>query len=233
MLLKAPPRVVYYFSEHPAIVGFQWSHAQSWGSTWSFLFTSIASYLLLSLSLSLLLCRCRSPIPAVHSLSMSLISATIFTSTSSQPQHPRHTVVLAALQDPLLVAPLLPPRNPPLRPRLLLVLHLLPLALPPHVAHSPRHPATSQAVFFPALQPLHLCLHVVSMARVLAVVSGPRNSLHDARVRHHLQVPVLDRHRVPQCVLPLHAQLPSRVARLQRGLPCRRVLTTFLFQRGV
>ncbi|XP_061369798.1 elongation of fatty acids protein 3-like [Gastrolobium bilobum] len=76
---------IYYLSEHPAIVGFRWSHSQSWGSTWSFLFTSIASYLLLSLflhlSLSLLLRRRPvplGPIPALHSLSMSLLSATIF-----------------------------------------------------------------------------------------------------------------------------------------------------------
>ncbi|KAK7359958.1 hypothetical protein VNO77_01927 [Canavalia gladiata] len=86
MMLKALPPPIYYLSEHPAIVGFRWSHAQSWGSTWSFLFTSIASYLFLSLflhlSLSLLLRRHRpvplGPIPAIHSLSMSLISATIF-----------------------------------------------------------------------------------------------------------------------------------------------------------
>ncbi|KAL2333671.1 hypothetical protein Fmac_014884 [Flemingia macrophylla] len=76
---------IYYLSEHPRIVGFRWSHAQSWGATWSFLFTSIASYVLLSLVLSLslrLLRRQRriplGPIPAAHSLAMSLISATIF-----------------------------------------------------------------------------------------------------------------------------------------------------------
>ncbi|KAL5173342.1 Elongation of fatty acids protein 3-like [Glycine soja] len=86
MMLKAAPRaVIYYLSEHPAIVGFRWSHAQSWGATWSFLFSSIASYLFLSVflyfSLSLLFRRRQiplGPLPAVHSLSMSLISATIF-----------------------------------------------------------------------------------------------------------------------------------------------------------
>lgn len=80
----------YYLSEHPSIVGFRWSPTQSWGSTWSFLFTSIFSYLTISLFLHLLLClilrrRLRhypvplGPIPALHSLSMALISATIFT----------------------------------------------------------------------------------------------------------------------------------------------------------
>ncbi|KAK7386512.1 hypothetical protein VNO78_26792 [Psophocarpus tetragonolobus] len=79
-------RAIYYLSEHPAIVGFRWNHAQSWGATWSFLFSSIASYLLLSLFLHLSLSVCRrrrpiplGPLPAVHSLAMSLISATIFT----------------------------------------------------------------------------------------------------------------------------------------------------------
>lgn len=77
----------YWLSEHPAIVGFRWSHAQSWGSTWSFLFTSIAFYLILStllhLVLAVLLRPGRAvplgPIPALHSLSMALISATIST----------------------------------------------------------------------------------------------------------------------------------------------------------
>ncbi|XP_027348496.1 elongation of fatty acids protein 3-like [Abrus precatorius] len=85
-MLKVRPLAIFYLSEHPAIVGFRWSHTESWGSTWSFLFSSIVSYLFLSLFLhfflSLLLGRHR-PIPlgflpALHSLSMSLISATIF-----------------------------------------------------------------------------------------------------------------------------------------------------------
>ncbi|XP_038721309.1 elongation of fatty acids protein 3-like [Tripterygium wilfordii] len=78
--------LTYYLSEHPAIVGFRWSHTQSWGSTWSFLFTAIAFYLALSiflhLVLSLIVRRGRpvplGPIPALHSLSVALISATIF-----------------------------------------------------------------------------------------------------------------------------------------------------------
>ncbi|KAM7516618.1 hypothetical protein LguiA_006201 [Lonicera macranthoides] len=75
----------YYLSEHPSIVRFRWSHTHSWGSTWSFLFLSISSYVTLSLFLHLFLRLLRrsplplGPIPALHSLSMSLISATIFT----------------------------------------------------------------------------------------------------------------------------------------------------------
>ncbi|KAK2997676.1 hypothetical protein RJ639_026639 [Escallonia herrerae] len=80
-------RLTYYLSEHPSIANFRWSHTHSWGSTWSFLFTSISSYLGLTLFLHLtllLLLRHRrpvplGPVPALHSLSMALISATIFT----------------------------------------------------------------------------------------------------------------------------------------------------------
>ncbi|PHT57310.1 Elongation of fatty acids protein 3-like [Capsicum baccatum] len=79
--------VRYYLSEHPSVVNFRWSHSQSWGNTWSFLFTSITAYVFFSVFLHfllLLLFRHRrplplGPIPAVHSLSMALISLTIFT----------------------------------------------------------------------------------------------------------------------------------------------------------
>ncbi|KAJ4966012.1 hypothetical protein NE237_017861 [Protea cynaroides] len=75
----------YWLSEHPSIVGFRWSHTQSWGSTWYFLFTSIAAYITLSVFLHILLALFRrrrpvplGPIPAIHSLSMALISVVIF-----------------------------------------------------------------------------------------------------------------------------------------------------------
>ncbi|KAK4368439.1 hypothetical protein RND71_012231 [Anisodus tanguticus] len=76
----------YYLSEHPSIVGFRWSHSQSWGNTWIFLIISITAYIILSIFLHLLLLllfRHRrplplGPIPAVHSISMALISFTIF-----------------------------------------------------------------------------------------------------------------------------------------------------------
>ncbi|XVF61966.1 hypothetical protein PTKIN_Ptkin08bG0177900 [Pterospermum kingtungense] len=78
--------ISYYLSQHPSIITFRWSHTQSWGSTWSFLVTSIALYLtistLLHMFLSLLVKRNRSvslgPIPALHSLVMSVVSAVIF-----------------------------------------------------------------------------------------------------------------------------------------------------------
>lgn len=78
--------LTYYLSQHPSIINFRWSHTQSWGSTWSFLFTSITLYLFLSILLhfflALFIRRDRpvslGPIPVLHSLSMSFISATIF-----------------------------------------------------------------------------------------------------------------------------------------------------------
>ncbi|XP_050363024.1 elongation of fatty acids protein 3-like [Argentina anserina] len=77
--------LTFWLSEHPSIVGFRWSHAHSWGSTWSFLFTAITLYLALSLLLHLLLSLFRrrrfvplGPIPALHSLLMTLLSFTIF-----------------------------------------------------------------------------------------------------------------------------------------------------------
>ncbi|XP_022132484.1 elongation of fatty acids protein 3-like [Momordica charantia] len=77
--------LTYWLSEHPSIVGFRWSHSHSWGSTWSFLFSSIAFYLVFSTALHLFLCLLLrpgrpvplGPIPAIHCLSMALISALI------------------------------------------------------------------------------------------------------------------------------------------------------------
>ncbi|PON36458.1 ELO family [Parasponia andersonii] len=80
-------RIEYWLSEHPKIVGFRWSPTQSWGSTWCFVFGAISSYIAAAVTLHLvlvaLLRRRRrpvplGPIPAVHSLLMSLVSAVIF-----------------------------------------------------------------------------------------------------------------------------------------------------------
>ncbi|KAM0060742.1 putative ELO family protein [Helianthus debilis subsp. tardiflorus] len=79
----------YILSEHPTVIGFRWSHAQSWGATWVFLFSSVSFYFALSATLHILLLIFRhpthpvpcGPIPALHSLAMSLISATILAGT--------------------------------------------------------------------------------------------------------------------------------------------------------
>ncbi|CAH2067332.1 unnamed protein product [Thlaspi arvense] len=79
--------VNYWLTEHPAIVNFRWSPTQLYASTWYFLFTAISSYVIAAVTLHLLLAilpirRSRGlslgPIPALHSLSMALISAVIF-----------------------------------------------------------------------------------------------------------------------------------------------------------
>ncbi|KAL8466803.1 hypothetical protein ACS0TY_035746 [Phlomoides rotata] len=74
--------ITYYLSGHPSIMGFRWSHTESWGSTWCFLFSSIAAAVILH-GASLLVFQKRhlvpiGPLPAIHSLFMTLISATIF-----------------------------------------------------------------------------------------------------------------------------------------------------------
>ncbi|TYH25104.1 hypothetical protein ES288_A03G142400v1 [Gossypium darwinii] len=79
--------VKYYLSEHPCIVNFRWSNTQTFGSTWSFLFSSISIYVLAATTLHSLLSHILpkrrgvplGPIPAIHSLCISLISAVIFT----------------------------------------------------------------------------------------------------------------------------------------------------------
>lgn len=69
--------IIFYLSEHPSIVNFRWSSIESWPSTWQFLFISIFFYLFLSLFLRPTRPVPLGPVPAIHSLSMSLISVTI------------------------------------------------------------------------------------------------------------------------------------------------------------
>ncbi|MQM05668.1 hypothetical protein Taro_038485 [Colocasia esculenta] len=80
--------LTYWLAEHPAIVGFRWSHAHSWGSTWSFLACAIAAYVVAAAALHFLLTVLgrRRPLPlgllpATHSLCMALLSAAIFLGT--------------------------------------------------------------------------------------------------------------------------------------------------------
>ncbi|KAK7351685.1 hypothetical protein VNO77_11301 [Canavalia gladiata] len=75
----------YWLIEHPSIVSFRWSPTQSWGATWWFLISAISFYIAAAVTLHLLLKIFRlsrpiplGPIPAIHNLSMSLISVTIF-----------------------------------------------------------------------------------------------------------------------------------------------------------
>ncbi|KAH6823027.1 GNS1/SUR4 membrane protein family [Perilla frutescens var. hirtella] len=76
----------FWLSEHPSIVQFRWSPTDSWAATWWFLITSITAYIAISGTLYVLLRLLGrqkavplGPIPALHCLAMSLLSATIFT----------------------------------------------------------------------------------------------------------------------------------------------------------
>ncbi|KAJ3674374.1 hypothetical protein LUZ60_004990 [Juncus effusus] len=75
----------YWLAEHPAIVGFRWSHSQLFGSTWSFLVSSLFLYFVSAVFLHVVLSLAGrrkpiplGPIPAMHSLSMALVSGVIF-----------------------------------------------------------------------------------------------------------------------------------------------------------
>ncbi|XP_009389759.3 fatty acid elongase 3-like [Musa acuminata AAA Group] len=86
MVMKRWWRVAtYWLAEHPAIVGFRWSHAESWGSTWPFLICSVATYTLAVAALRVVLWLVRQrrpvplgPLPALHSLAMAFASTVIF-----------------------------------------------------------------------------------------------------------------------------------------------------------
>ncbi|KAK7409991.1 hypothetical protein VNO78_00446 [Psophocarpus tetragonolobus] len=78
----------YWLIEHPSIVSFRWSPTQSYGGTWWFLISAITFYIAAAVTLHLLLKFFRrqravplGPIPALHSLAMSLISVAIFSGT--------------------------------------------------------------------------------------------------------------------------------------------------------
>lgn len=76
----------YWLLEHPLIVNFRWSSTHSWGSTWSFLFYAIAIYIVAAVAIHVLLSLILrrdirvplGPIPALHSLAVSMASVIIF-----------------------------------------------------------------------------------------------------------------------------------------------------------
>ncbi|KAL2905622.1 Elongation of fatty acids protein 3-like [Bienertia sinuspersici] len=118
MVGKTIQQITYYLSEHPSIKTFRWSASQSWGSTWSFLVTSISLYLLLS---SLLSSPPLSPPPSPppHPSGPNTSPSLAFNGSHLlhhllrhlpllRRRDPRHSLVLAPLQNPLPMAPLLP-----------------------------------------------------------------------------------------------------------------------------
>ncbi|KAF1872195.1 hypothetical protein Lal_00039356 [Lupinus albus] len=189
--------IIFYLSEHPSIVGFRWNHIQSWGSTWSFLFTSITTYLLLSLflhlSLSLLLRRNQRiplcPIPALHSLFMSLISATIFAG-----------ILLSATAEIRDTRWFWRRSKTPLQ-----WLFCFPLGTKP----------SGRIVVFSTFQSFNLHSHVLPLARILTIISSSCDPLHNSGLLSSLRVQILDRYWVSWCVFSVCVELSDCVAELQ------------------
>ncbi|KAL1810459.1 hypothetical protein ACET3Z_027449 [Daucus carota] len=127
----------------------------------------------------------------------------------------RHAVVVAALEDHAApMALLLPVRYPPLGSGLLLVLLVLPLPLPPHVPHNLPHLPPPQALLLLALQLVNPHPHVIPLARILPIISSPRNPNDHLDLRHRLRLPVLDRNRSPRSLLPICYELSDYVVNL-------------------
>lgn len=91
----------------------------------------------------------------------------------------RHQMVLAEVQDPIWMAPLFPTGNSSLRPCILLVIHLLPLSVPPNFQHVFQYSKKSYTLLCSPFQPLHSNMHVISLARVFSILSSFGNSLDD------------------------------------------------------
>ncbi|KAI9113511.1 hypothetical protein K1719_015438 [Acacia pycnantha] len=191
-------KLVFYLSEHPAIVNFRWSHTHSWGSTWLFLFTSIAAYLfislLLHLFLSLLLRPTRTvplgPVLALHSLTMSLISVTIFAG-----------ILLSAAAE---------------------------IRDTRWFWRRSKTPFQWLLCFPLAVQPFNLDLHVILVAGILAVVSGGGDPGDDSGVFGGVRVQILDGNGAEKRVLPTRIELSASVGGVQHGVPRRSFVASLL-----
>ncbi|KAL0380956.1 UNVERIFIED_CONTAM: Elongation of fatty acids protein 3-like [Sesamum angustifolium] len=219
----------YYLSEHPSIVGFRWSHSQSWGSTWSFLFSSIALYIatavILHVLLLLLLRRSRVvPLgPSQRSTPSQWPSSRPPSSPASSYPHPQRSGIHGGLG----AAPAPHPSNgssaspseraPP--DAFLLVLHLLPLALPPRNPDIHHHSPLPKPLLLQIVQPLDIDIHVVSLAGILAIFPSPGDSVNVAGIFHRVWVQILDGDRAAEGVFPVRRQLPDGSAELQSGVP--------------
>ncbi|OVA18643.1 GNS1/SUR4 membrane protein [Macleaya cordata] len=196
----------YWLSEHPSIIGFRWNHSQSWGSTWSFLFTSIAAYITLSIFIRLVLAlfRCRrpvplGPIPAVHSLAMALISLIIFVgilfSSAAEIRETRwfwrrtKTPFQWFLCFPLGTRPT--GRIPPLVPYIL------------HHSPSPETDVLS------IIQSINTIVYVIFVVGIFSIISSGGDFVDDSSLLGGLWVPILDRNWITQCLFSVCGELPG------------------------
>ncbi|KAG0467186.1 hypothetical protein HPP92_018766 [Vanilla planifolia] len=135
-----------------------------------------------------------------------------------------HEVVLAPDADlnPAPLAALLPGGHPPIRARLLLVLHVLPLPLPPPPPQLFFHSPTPTQRLLPPLRPLKSGLHVLPLARILAEFPGASHPLRHARPGRRLRLPILGGSWAAGSgggQVRAGARLPARRAGLQSGVP--------------
>lgn len=127
----------------------------------------------------------------------------------------RHPLVLAALQDhPVPVAPLFPPRHPFIGSGLLLVIHVLPIPIPPHFSDLFHHIPAAKALLFLSLQSLHSHFHVIPLARILTIISSPCNTDDNFNLFGCLRVPILDRDGVTGCLFSVRYKLPNLASEL-------------------
>ncbi|KAI9113430.1 hypothetical protein K1719_015357 [Acacia pycnantha] len=204
--------LVFYLSEHPAIVNFRWSNTQLWGSTWLFLVTSIAAYLLISLllnqSLAFLLRPTRTvplgPVPALHSLTMALISVTIFAG-----------MLLSAAAEIRDTRWFWRRSKTPLQWFL-----CFPLGTRP----------SGRVFFWSYLYYLSQFFHMwrTTFMILQRLVSGGGDPGDDSDVFGGVRVQILDGDGAEKRVLPTRAALPASVGGLQRRMPYRSVVASLL-----
>lgn len=137
-------------------------------------------------------------------------------------------MVLASFPDDTFsMASLFPTRHTPLRPRVLLVIHLLPLAVPPRSTNHLHNFTPAKAVLLHAFQPLNLNLHVISMARIFSIISSDCNSSHHFSLLRRVRVPILDCYRSAERVFSVRRKLPDGVVELQSTVPRRCAIAAF------
>uniref|UniRef100_A0A1J3IYB0 Uncharacterized protein n=1 Tax=Noccaea caerulescens TaxID=107243 RepID=A0A1J3IYB0_NOCCA len=91
------------------------------------------------------------------------------------------------------MAPLFSSRDSSVGSGLLLVLRVLPHPLSPHVPYDLRRLPSSETLRVSALLQLRHGLHVVPLARILAIVPDSSHSIDDAGLLGGLRLQILDR----------------------------------------
>uniref|UniRef100_A0A7C8ZGE0 Uncharacterized protein n=1 Tax=Opuntia streptacantha TaxID=393608 RepID=A0A7C8ZGE0_OPUST len=122
---------------------------------------------------------------------------------------PRHAVVLAAEQNPFSMVPLFSTGYSPIWPGLLLVLRILPLSIPPPPEDLLVSPPATAPPNPPPPNPLDPHLHVLPMARILAVISSAGNHIHHTRRLRSVRVSILDGDWTSERVFSVRAELPD------------------------